>query len=100
MTTTTIRLAGFALLALAGCSLNPSLIGDKAVNRFASIVREAVKETPAPFIDVHAPAPEKIIDWPEVAAVLGMMAGGIAHRYWYHRHANNRESKIKQVNGE
>jgi hypothetical protein len=77
-------LAGL-ILGVAGCTFQPSLIGQKAVDRFAAIVEEKVAQTPTPYIDVQAPPPEKIVDWPELLALAGMMLGGIAHRYYFHR---------------
>jgi hypothetical protein len=78
-------LFAFELGLSCGCSLNPSLIGEKGVNRLARLVEEKVAQAPTPFIDVQAPPPEKIVDWPELLALAGMMIGGIAHRYYFHR---------------
>lgn len=69
-------------LLLSGCSLNPSLFGKGSLDK---IVDEAIKRAPSPFIDVQSPPPEKIIDWPELAALAAMGLGSIGHRYWYHR---------------
>ena len=79
------------ILGVAGCSLNPSIIGEKGVNRLAKLVEEKVAQAPTPFIDVQGPPPERIVDWPELLALAGMMLGGIAHRYFFHR---RREAKM------
>jgi hypothetical protein len=80
---------GGLILGVAGCSFQPSLIGEKGVNRLARLVEEKVAQAPTPFIDIKGPPPEKIVDWPELLALAGMMLGGIAHRYYFHRKNGN-----------
>jgi hypothetical protein len=63
-----------ALLALSGCSL---------IKVNGNAIKELARQLPTPIVE--GPPPEKIIDWYDLLALGGMMLGGIAHRYFYHR---------------
>lgn len=67
-----------ACLTLGGCSL--IRVDDKAVDRLAE---KLIPNLPTPFVE--GPPAEKIIDWPELLALAVMGAGGIAHRYYFHK---------------
>ena len=86
-------LFAFELAMSCGCSFQPSLIGERGVNRLAKLVEEKVAQAPTPYIDVQGPPPQKIVDWPELLALAGMMLGGIAHRYYFHRKNSNGPAK-------
>lgn len=66
------------LLLFCGCSLIN--VDDKAVDR---LVEKLIPNLPTPFVE--GPPAEKIIDWPELLALAVMGAGGMAHRYYFHK---------------
>ena len=66
------------LLCFASCSL--IRVDDKAVDR---LVDKLIPSLPTPVVE--GPPAEKIIDWYDLLALGLMGAGGIAHRYYFHK---------------